>query len=160
MTVPAQISTLDREISAITEKLRPPSREEVSECIAVMLKFGMIFPTGIQPNRGPEVYAFALQRVSGNALSAVTEKLIAGELPRAYPALIPAPPELAVLVRDEMRQLHADLRRCQERRQTLIEIQARHNRPKASEESNRRCRELVKQLRNNFAKQASKSESG
>lgn len=136
--LPAAHSTLDRQISALTEKLAPVHQDHISEAVASMLKAGMSLPSNMDPSEAPAVYGFAMNGASVGGVKRAVVKLIRGEYDLRNRSFIPSPPELAALARDETRIFVADRARLRETMQSLTE------RPEPrSPEMTARAKELV-----------------
>ena len=109
--LPAQLSTLQNEISALTEKLSPLVDANVAEAIKSLLAAGLALPTAMNPDQAPAVYGFALKGSSIHGLKRSVAKIIRGEY-KIHKAFIPNPPELATLVRAETQSIVDDLGRA------------------------------------------------
>jgi len=129
------LSTLDNEISALTSKLAPVSDELVSKAVRTMLAAGLALPSGMNAEKAPEIYAFALQGVSHHGLSIATRKILRGEyeISRAF---VPTAPELAAMARAEARVLRDDLTRLKERQAAVAQSYGRKE-PKCAETKER-----------------------
>jgi len=104
--LPAQLSTLNREITALTERLAPVHEDAVLRSLGAMQAAGMTIPAGIDPKKLGAVYGYALSGVPSCGLSVATQKLIKGEYagnPDILLGAIPKPPILAALCRLEAR---------------------------------------------------------
>ncbi|MGZ2475866.1 hypothetical protein [Sinorhizobium medicae] len=122
LPAPAQLSTLNREISALTERLSPVREEAVLRSLEVMQAAGMSIPSGIDPNKLDAVYGYALEGVPNCGLAIATQKLIKGDYagnPDILLGMIPKPPILAALAKAESRLAREDLARKREIAATL-----------------------------------------
>lgn len=117
--LPAILSTLNSEISALTEKLKPVRDDHVADTMATLLNAGLSLPSAIKTDKAPAVYGFALQGVSTAGLAIAAAKLIRGEYNLNNLAFIPTPPELAAIARAETRTIVEDLSRLKARRQAM-----------------------------------------
>jgi hypothetical protein len=105
-TLPAQLSTLNREITALTDRLAPVREDAILRSLGAMQAAGMTIPQGIDPKKLDTVYGYALSGVPSCGLSIATQKLIKGEYagnPDILLGAIPKPPILAALCRLEAR---------------------------------------------------------
>lgn len=117
LPVPAQLSTLNREITALTERLSPAREDAVLRSLDAMQAAGMTIPTGIDPRKLDAVYGYALDGVPNCGLSIATRKLIKGDYagnPDILLGMIPKPPILAALAKLEARTAREDLARKRE----------------------------------------------
>ena len=122
MPAPAQLSTLNREITALTERLAPVREEAVLRSIEVMQAAGMTIPAGIDPKKIDAIYGYALEGVPSCGLNIATQKLIKGDYagnPDILLGVIPKPPILAALAKAESRLAREDLARKREIAATL-----------------------------------------
>ncbi|MGO4624708.1 hypothetical protein [Ensifer sp. 2TAB8] len=127
MTLPAQarLSTLNREITALTERLAPASEAAVLRSLDAMQTAGMPMPQGIEPKKILAVYHYALCGVPACGLAAATQKLIRGDYAANANVLlgtIPKPPVLAALARAEALGMRAELAR---KRETVAALKPR-----------------------------------
>lgn len=118
--LPAILSTLNQELSALTEKLAPTNAEHVAEAIKSLLSAGLALPVNMVQEQAPEIYAFAMKNVSQTGLRKVVTKLVRGEYDNISKAFIPLPSELAAMARAETRILVEDVARLKERRDSLM----------------------------------------
>lgn len=158
MPAPAQLSTLNREITALTERLTPVRDEAVLRSLEVMQAAGMSIPAGIDPNKIDAVYGYALEGVPNCGLTIATQKLIKGDYagnPDILLGMIPKPPILAALAKAESRLAREDLARKREIAATLT-----HQRPEIdrSPEVMARVRARLNEFRQEHA--ASKAATG
>ena len=119
MTLPAEarLSTLSREITALTERLAPAGEAMVLRSLDAMQTAGMTVPQGIEPRKMLAIYHYALAGVPGCGLAAATQKLIRGDYAANANVLlgtIPKPPVLAALARAEALTMRAELARKRE----------------------------------------------
>lgn len=119
--LPAQISTLSREIGALTEKLAPAGSDTIARYLLSMRKAGMAIPAGMKPDDLEATYGYALADVPAYGLHRAVEKLLKGEyeIERGF---IPRPPELAAMARLEAKVIREDLARLRERERTLKDL--------------------------------------
>lgn len=113
----ARLSTLGREITALTERLACVSEAAVLRSLDAMQTAGMTMPPTIEPRKIVAVYHYALSGVPASGLSAATQKLIRGDYaanPNVLLGTIPKPPVLAALAKAEALGLRADLARKRE----------------------------------------------
>lgn len=118
--LPATLSTLNQEISALTEKLAPAATDHVKESISSLIRAGLLFPSSIKAEDAPMVYGFALTNISTHGLRHAVTKLIRGEYEYINRAFIPLPPELAAMARAETRLIVEDLSRLKARRAAMV----------------------------------------
>lgn len=109
---------MTREISELTDKLAPATDEQISRGVRSLLAAGLVLPSGMQADKAPEVYGFALAGVPVYGLQVAIAKIIRGEydINRAF---VPAPPELAAMARAEARTIREDKTRLLERRKAM-----------------------------------------
>lgn len=110
--LPVALSTLQNEIIALTERLKPATEDHVSDAIGTLLAAGLVLPSAMDPEKAPTVYGYALAHVSSSGLKRVVSKLIRGEYDGINRAFIPAPPELAAMARTETKTIADDLARA------------------------------------------------
>lgn len=116
--LPATISSLTRQISELTSKLAPATEDQVSRGVRSLLAAGLALPSGMQTDKAPEIYGFALNGVPGYGVQVAVAKIIRGEY-EINRAFIPAPPELAAMARAEARSIRDDKVRLMERMRAL-----------------------------------------
>ncbi|MDX3973272.1 hypothetical protein [Shinella sp.] len=150
--LPATLSSLNAQISAVTERLAPARDEHVSEAIRSLLSAGLSLPGGMNLEKAPDVYAFALSKVSATGVKKATAKLVRGEYELKNRAFIPTPPEFADLARRETRELVDDVARLKAHRDALTTHPVVHD-----EASRAKVRQLLKNFR--AAHEASKSKN-
>lgn len=119
--LPATRSTLQSEISAITEKLAPCGDEEVGRCLASLMDAGMMIPASIQAADKVEEYRIALKGIPIHGLRTVFVKLKRGEYELDNRSFIPLPAEMAAMAHAECRSLRDDRARANERLRTIDE---------------------------------------
>lgn len=115
--VAVQLSTLNREITALTERLAPVKADGVLRSLEAMQSAGMTIPSGIDPKKLDVVYGYALDGVPSCGLMIATQKLIKGDYagnPDVLLGMIPKPPVLAALAKLEARTAREDLVRKRE----------------------------------------------
>lgn len=117
--LPATLSTLQREISAITEKLSPCGGDEVGRCIASLMDAGMMIPASIQADDPVDEYRIAMKAVPLHGLRTVFVKLKRGEYDMDNRAFLPLPADMAAMAQAECRMLRDDRARANERLRTL-----------------------------------------
>ncbi|HEV7317692.1 MAG TPA: hypothetical protein VGO04_03665 [Ensifer sp.] len=113
----ARLSTLSREITALTERLAGVSEAAVLRSLDAMQTAGMTMPPAIEPKKILAVYHYALCGVPGSGLAAATQKLIRGDYaanPNVLLGTIPKPPVLSALAKAEALTLRAELARKRE----------------------------------------------
>ncbi|OCO98878.1 hypothetical protein BC374_25575 [Ensifer sp. LC13] len=149
MTLPAQarLSTLSREITALTERLTGVGETAVLRSLDAMQTAGMTMPQAIEPKKILAVYLYALSGVPGFGLSTATMKLIRGDYaanPNVLLGAIPKPPVLAALAKAEALNLRAELARKREMVAVLTTVGADNRRSAASRS---RVRALLERFR-------------
>lgn len=108
---------MNREITALTERLAPVKADGVLRSLEAMQSAGMTIQSGIDPKKLDVVYGYALDGVPSCGLLIATQKLIKGEYagnPDVLLGVIPKPPVLAALARLEARTAREDLVRKRE----------------------------------------------
>ncbi len=139
----ARLSTLDREITALTERLASVTEAAVLRSLDAMQTAGMTMPPTIEPRKIVAVYHYALSGVPSSGLSAATQKLIRGDYaanPNVLLGTIPKPPVLAALAKAEVLGLRADLAR---KREMVAALTPRPADDRRSAASRSRVRALV-----------------
>lgn len=118
--LPAQLSTLEREISALTEQLSPAGPDDIAKAIASLMDGGMLFPQSIKAADPVDEYRAVLKGVPICGLRAAFIKLKRGEYTNLNPDFIPLPAALARLAREEASG-KTELRRMASERKRGIE---------------------------------------
>lgn len=108
----ATSSTLQQQITAIADKLRPCGEEGAAKAIRTLRTGGMGLPSTIKAEDVNKVYSYALSGLSSEALTIACKKLVRGEYDIERKSFIPLPPELAAMVRAEQRLISDDLARA------------------------------------------------
>jgi hypothetical protein len=106
--LPAQQSTFESQIVAITAKLRPAEEHVIGRVIKGLLEFGFAIPPGIPAAKFSARYAFGLAGLSEFSLQAVAGKLVRGEYEEHTSNFLPIPAEFAKLARREEKPLKDD----------------------------------------------------
>ncbi|WP_234818615.1 hypothetical protein [Sinorhizobium fredii] len=120
--LPAQLSTLNREITALTDRLAPVQEDAILRSLGAMQAAGMTIPQGIDPLKLSAVYGYALSGVPSCGLSIATQKLIKGEYagnPDILLGAIPKPPIFAALCRLEARPIADERIRKREKMEAI-----------------------------------------
>lgn len=112
--LPARLSTLQGEISALTEKLSPCGVDEVGKCIASLMDAGMMIPASIQSDDPVEEYRTALKGVPLHGLRTVYVRLKRGEYELQNRSFLPIPSEMAAMANLECRSLREERMRASE----------------------------------------------
>ncbi|PDT55057.1 MULTISPECIES: hypothetical protein [Sinorhizobium] len=112
--LPSRLSTLQQEISALTEKLGPASADEIGQCIEGLMSGGMRVSESITAANPIEEYRLSLRNVPVFGLRRAYVKLKRGEYENINLAFIPLPAELAAMANAECRILREDRIRKQE----------------------------------------------
>lgn len=112
--LPARLSTLEQEISALTEKLAPCGVDEVGKCIASLMDAGMMIPASIQSEDPIEEYRIALKGVPLHGLRTVFVRLKRGEYELQNRSFLPIPSEMAAMANLECRSLREERMRASE----------------------------------------------
>ncbi|WP_181147684.1 hypothetical protein [Ensifer aridi] len=112
--LPARLSTLQQEISALTEKLGPASADEIGQCIEGLMSGGMRISESITAANPVEEYRVSLRNVPVFGLRRAYVKLKRGEYENINLAFIPLPAELAAMANADCRILREDRIRKQE----------------------------------------------
>lgn len=118
--LPAQLLTLDREISALTEQLSPAGPDDIAKAIAWLMDGGMLFSQSIKAADPVEEYRIVLKGVPLCGLRAAFSKIKHGEYADLKPDFIPLPAALARLARNEAAG-KVELRRMASERKRGIE---------------------------------------
>lgn len=140
-----QLSTLSREIGALTEQLQPVEKDSIAKYLLSMRKAGMALPNGMKPEDLEPVYNYALAEVPAYGLKRAVEKIIKGEyeIERGF---IPRPPELAAMARAESKTVRDDLARLREKEATIKGMaEAKNDRP--DEAAKERIRSMLGRFR-------------
>lgn len=141
--LPATLSTLNAEITALTDRLALAQDVHVTEAIRSLLSAGLSLPGGMDASKAPEIYAYALSKVSATGVRKAVAKLVRGEYDLRNKAFIPTPPEFADLARHETREIVDDLSRLKARREALTA----EREPDHDEATKARIRQLLKNFR-------------
>ncbi len=112
--LPAKLSTLQQEISALTEQLAPASADDIGQCIEGLMSGGMRISETITAANPVEEYRLSLRKVPVYGLRRVYVKLKRGEYENINLAFIPLPAELAAMANAECRTIREDRIRKQE----------------------------------------------
>lgn len=113
-TLPAIPSTLQREITSLTEKLSPSGADEVAKCINSLLDRGFMVPSSVSDVYTIDLYRDALSSTPIEGLRRAFVKLKQGDYPE-YVDFLPKPAALAALANAEARGLREDRARISER---------------------------------------------
>lgn len=140
--LPAALSTLNEQITALTERLAPAQDTHVTEAIRSLLSAGLSLPGNMDASKAPEIYAYALSKVSATGVRKAVAKLVRGEYELKNRAFIPTPPEFADLARRETRELVDDLARLKAHREAITFQPTVHD-----EGARARVRQLLKNFR-------------
>ncbi|WP_234840044.1 hypothetical protein [Sinorhizobium meliloti] len=97
------LSTLQQQITATAERLRPCGDDGVAKALKTLQTAGLALASTISPSDAQTVYGYALAGLSHEALTTACKKLIRGEYNIDRKAFIPIPAELAAMVRAEQR---------------------------------------------------------
>ena len=119
--LPAQLSTLDREIPPLTEQLSPAGPDDIAKAIASLMDGGMLFPQSIKAADPIEEYRVVLKGVPICGLRAAFIKLKRGEYTDLKPDYIPLPAALARLAREEAAGKTELRRMASERRRGILD---------------------------------------
>ncbi|MFC3072372.1 hypothetical protein [Shinella pollutisoli] len=115
----------------------------MTEAIRSLLSAGLSLPGNMDASKSPEIYAYALSKVSATGVRKAVAKLVRGEYDLRNKAFIPTPPEFADLARHETREIVDDLSRLKARREALTAEKA----PDHDEATKARIRQLLKNFR-------------
>jgi hypothetical protein len=121
--LPAQLSTLQSEITALTEQLTPAGPDDIGKAIGSLMDGGMMIPQSIKAADPVEEYRIVLKGVPICGLRTAFIKIKRGEYEKINPAFIPLPSELAKLARDEAKPKMELRRIANERRKGIEESQ-------------------------------------
>lgn len=117
--LPAVLSTLEKEITVLTERLKPATEDHVAEALGSLLAAGLPLSPTIDPEKAPAVYAFALANVSAAGLKRAVAKLIRGEYENINRSFAPSAPALASFARAEAKTITDDLARARLKRDSM-----------------------------------------
>lgn len=120
--LPAILSTLDQEITALTERMQPSHPDFIAECLHRLKSGGMLVPNSIKAAEFLNEYTIALGGVPVHGLMTVVAKLKRGEYPGVSAEFMPLPAALAAMARAECRVVLDDLARLREKKSTLVEV--------------------------------------
>lgn len=120
--LPAKLSTLQQEISALTEQLAQASADEIGQCIEGLMSGGMRLSETITAKNPVDEYRRSLRHVPVYGLRRAYSKLKRGEYENINLAFIPLPSELAAMAMAESRLIREDRIRKQETLAALQEI--------------------------------------
>jgi hypothetical protein len=146
-TLPAQLSTLDQQISAIADRLRPPVEEFVALELDRLKAGGMLIPRGIMVNDFLSEYMEALDGVPAVGLALAVAKLKRGEYPDMKFDFMPVPAKLAQLARNEAMESRKDIARLRQMRDQIAE-RIPKDRPDKAEQDRQLAR--IRQLHAGF----------
>jgi hypothetical protein len=118
--MPALSSTLQSEITALTEKLSAAGSDEVAKCINALLEAGLMIPSAVSENEAIDLYRDALAATPIEGLRKAFIKLKRGGYAK-HVAFLPNPSELAALANAEAESLRADRARISERARMVRE---------------------------------------
>lgn len=118
--LPATLSTLEREITTLTNDLAPASSEAIAACIDAMKRAGMAVPVGIPASEVVAEYAVALRSVPKIGLKDAMRRIRQGEYTDMDYSFMPRPAELARRARAEATRYRADLVRKRETIDALL----------------------------------------
>lgn len=119
-TMPAMSSTLQSEITALTEKLAPSGADEVAKCINALLDAGLMIPSAVSENEAIDLYRDALSATPIEGLRRTFSKLKRGGYSK-HLAFLPNPSEMAALANAEAQSLREDRARISERAKMVRE---------------------------------------
>lgn len=119
-TMPALSSTLQSEITALTEKLSAAGSDEVAKCINALLEAGLMIPLAVSENEATDLYREALAATPIEGLRKAFIKLKRGGYAK-HVTFLPNPSELAALANAEAESLRADRARISERARMVRE---------------------------------------
>lgn len=120
MQTMALSSTLQNEITALTEKLSAAGADEVAKCINALLDAGLMIPSAVSENEAIDLYRDALAETPIEGLRKAFLKLKRGGYSK-HVAFLPNPSELAALANAEAESLRSDRARISERARLVRE---------------------------------------
>lgn len=106
--LPARHTTLQQEITALTESLSPPAPDFIATALNALKRGGMLMPKGIAPEDFIKEYTLALSSVPRSGLMTAVAKLKSGQYEIDH-AFLPRPAELAAMARLEAKSDRDDL---------------------------------------------------
>lgn len=151
--LPAILSTLDQEITALSKQLAPVKPDFIAECLHKLKSGGMLVPKSIAAADFLTEYTIALGGVPEHGLKVVVVKLKRGEYPDVNPEFMPLPAQLAAMARAECRVLRDDIARLREKQSTIADL---NKQPENTPEERRRQIARVRELHAGF-KQANEA---
>lgn len=125
MNMPAQLSTLQQEISALTRQLAPASEDEIVLVLNGLMDGGMLFPASIRAKDKIGEYHKAMADCPSVGLRKAAIKLKRGEYDNINLAFIPLPAKLAAMARAEARSEREDRARLRERVKAIEEQESK-----------------------------------
>ena len=138
--LPAQLSTLRQQISALTEKFAPANADEIGQCIEGLMSGGMRLSDTITAKNPVEEYRVSLRDVPVYGLRLAYAKLKRGEYENINRAFIPLPAELAAMANAECRVIREDRVRATERMRALSDAQVARQDESTCRDPNTRAR--------------------
>ncbi|WP_322884284.1 hypothetical protein U8C35_09645 [Sinorhizobium medicae] len=140
------LSTLQQQITATAERLRPCGDDGVAKALKTLQTAGLALSSTIAPGDAQTVYSYALAGLSHEALTTTCKKLIRGEYNIDRKAFIPIPAELAAMVRAEQRLISEEHVRL---RDTIasIELSRPENGTTEDPEARARVRKMLEGFR-------------
>lgn len=111
---------MDQQIGELADQLEPVTDDHVSKSIRSLLAAGLALPSGMDPDKAPDIFGFALAGVSSCGVQKATTRIIRGEY-EINRAFVPTPPEFAALARKEALAIRADLNRLQLTKESMLD---------------------------------------
>lgn len=145
--LPATLSTLDQEITVLSERLNPPKPDFIAECLQSLKAGGMLVPKGIAAADFLREYSIAIGGVPHYGLMVVVAKLKRGEYTDVSAEFMPLPAHLAAMARAECRVVRDDIIRLREKRDAIAALKPQ---PKENEEERLRQLERIRSLHADF----------
>ena len=112
------LSTLTRQIGALTEQLQPVTDDTIAKALRMMMGVGLSLPATIDPASAVDAYAVALEGIGREGVERAAKRVIRGEYD-IHKGFVPTAPEFAALARKEARTIGEDLARLRESQATL-----------------------------------------
>ncbi|MDW9366967.1 hypothetical protein GOB34_04315 [Sinorhizobium meliloti] len=122
--LPAQLSTLQREIYALTEKLALAGDDEINQFLDGLMDAGIIMPESVRAADPSEEYRIALRNIPIFGVRRVYAKLKRGEYQNINLDFIPLPAKLAAMANAECQTIRESRVRACEYLQALLDARS------------------------------------
>lgn len=152
------MSTLQQQITATAERLRPCGDDGVAKALKTLQTAGLALSSTIAPGDAQTVYSYALAGLSHEALTTACKKLIRGEYDIERKSFMPSPAELAAVVRAEQRRIAEDHARLRDT-MASVELLRLGSAAKVAPEAKDRVRAMLAGFKSWHQSEKDKSES-